>query len=260
MGVPHYRGKHVDRDSLFIPPLNGVQLDKNSKYPLRPKCAIMVFSGELLDDIVKNNIKGLKKLDFFWYKAYGLTKYKNKICVVGGFGVGAPTATIVLEELIASGVKYIIAIGTAGFLSQNKESLRIAVCARAIRDEGTSHHYIAPSKYAYPSKEINNALMRSLNDHNMEFSVGTSWTIDAPYRETRKEISKYSREGVLTAEMEASALFAVGKYRKVKVGAAFVSSDFLREDQHVGFWGNKQLREMLHSLFIVAVDSLKQYV
>jgi purine-nucleoside phosphorylase len=65
--------------------------------------------------------------------------------------------------------------------------------------------------------------------NNINFSEGTTWTIDAPYRETTKEINKYKKEGIATVEMEAAALFAVTRYRKLKSAAIFSISDVLGE-------------------------------
>ena len=68
-----------------------------------------------------------------------------------------------------------------------------------------------------------------LERNNLEFFTASTWTIDAPYRETKKEVVHYKKLGIATVEMEASALFAVASVRKVKVAAAFVVSDILGE-------------------------------
>ena len=91
------------------------------------------------------------------------------------------------------------------------------VCEKAIRDEGTSHHYLKPSKYAYASKDMTQKIKNSLDKFKQKYFVGTSWTIDAPYRETVAEATQYQKEGVATVEMEASALFAVSQYRNVEL-------------------------------------------
>ena len=105
------------------------------------------------------------------------------------------------------------------------------VCEKAIRDEGTSHHYLKHSKYAYASKGMTNKIIISLEKLNQKYFIGTSWTIDAPYRETVAEAKQYQEEGVATVEMEASALFAVAQYRNVELGAIFTISDSLAELQ-----------------------------
>lgn len=147
---------------------------------------------------------------------------------IGQYGIGAPRAVTSLEMLIAWGVRDFISIGTAGAISPDLKIGDLVGCDRAIRDEGTSHHYLPTGRYSYPT------------DHGRfakNFArIGTTWTLDAFFRHTREEIAAYQREGVLTVEMEASALFAVAQMRGVQLGAAFVISDLLYgEDWHPQF-------------------------
>lgn len=128
-----------------------------------------------------------------------------------------------MEELIALGGKEFLNIGTAGGLK--KEG--IILCEKALRDEGTSYHYIPKGKFAYPDKSLTIRLEKLLKKINIPFMKGATWTIDAPYRETKAEIEKYSKQGIYTVEMEASALFSVAKYRNVKIASVFIVSDLL---------------------------------
>jgi uridine phosphorylase len=130
------------------------------------------------------------------------------------------------------------------------------VCEKAIRDEGTSHHYLKHSKYAYASKEMTNKIKRSLEKFKQKYFVGTSWTIDAPYRETVAEAKQYQKEGVATVEMEASALFAVAQYRNVELGAIFTISDSLAELQWKPKFHLKKTKKGLEILYKIAVDVL----
>jgi uridine phosphorylase len=141
---------------------------------------------------------------------------------IANFGIGAPQVVVHMEMLIAWGVKDFISIGTAGALATDLKVGDLVGCDRAIRDEGTSHHYLPVERYSYPTDQGKFA---------SKFSrVGTTWTLDAFFRHTKEEIAAYQKEGVLTVEMEASALFAVGKFRGVSVGSGFVISDLLHGD------------------------------
>jgi uridine phosphorylase len=102
------------------------------------------------------------------------------------------------------------------------------LCERAIRDEGVSHHYLPPDKYVHPSPELSAELGAALGAL-ADFRRGSTWTIDAPYRETVEELRRYRSEGVLTVEMEAAALAAVAQYRSVEFAAAFTVSDSLAD-------------------------------
>jgi uridine phosphorylase len=150
--------------------------------------------------------------------------------ILGDFGIGAPAAVTQIEELVAFGARRFVAIGTAGGLQPALTAGELVVCDRAIRDEGTSFHYLPASRCAYPDPALTARLRAQLEQAGHRPHLGASWTIDAPYRETREEIRQHQRDGVLTVEMEASALFAVGAYRKVEVAAAFTISDFVAAD------------------------------
>jgi uridine phosphorylase len=158
-----------------------------------------------------------------------LKQTAGRIGICGGFGIGAPAATSILEVCVALGVREFLSIGTAGALQTSSQIGDLIVCSRAIRDEGVSHHYVATEKYAYPSPALTQRLHQSLMEAGVQPTVGTTWTIDTPYRETVEEVRHYQREGVLTVEMEAAALFAVAQLRGVELASAFVISDSLAE-------------------------------
>ncbi|MGK5085366.1 nucleoside phosphorylase [Bdellovibrionota bacterium FG-1] len=164
----------------------------------------------------------------------------GSVGVLGNFGFGAPCITSYFEKLIAFGVKKFISVGWAGTLQKNIQIGDIVVCDKAIRDDGTSHHYIAPSKYAFASPDMTRRLATTLENLKVPFTVGTTWTTDAPYRETLSEAKLYQSEGVATVEMEAAALFAVAEYRKVEAGAMFIVSDSLADlSWHPEFYNEK---------------------
>jgi purine-nucleoside phosphorylase len=202
---------------------------KIGKYPKfkLPKGVIFCYSRRLLEHILKNH--KTTKVEGFYGEFYLLNETKNQIGVLAKFGIGAPVVVTLMEELIAFGVKKFISIGEAGTLQKTLKIRDIVVCNRAIRDEGTSHHYLKHSKYAYASKELTEKVEKVLQRIGQKFIIGASWTIDAPYRETVAEAKQYQKEGVATVEMEASALFAVAKYRNVDIAVIFSISDSLVE-------------------------------
>lgn len=81
---------------------------------------------------------------------------------------------------------------------------------QALRDEGTSYHYLPPGRYAQASLPLLEAVARRLNDAGLQYVHGKSWTTDAPFRETEKLISARRAEGIISVEMEAAALLAMG--------------------------------------------------
>jgi len=255
MAFPNFQDKHHE-DSIFTPKEFVAYRKKRGKYSnfKVPHGIILCYQRNLMEAIVKNH--KVTKVDGLYGEMYLLDETNGKVVIIGNFGIGAPAATAVFEELIALGVKNFISIGFAGNLQKNTKIGDLIVCERAIRDEGISHHYIKSSKYAYASKEITGKIKSVLRKSQQEYAVGTSWTIDAFYRETVAEATKYQKEGVLTVEMEASALFAVAKYRSVQCGAIFIISDSLAELRWQPNFHLKGLYEKLETLYKVAVNVL----
>jgi uridine phosphorylase len=191
-----------------------------------------------------------------WLKGAYLVPCKDSwILVLKVPGFGAPTAVMTLEELIAFGIKTFVNLGAAGGLQQNMNIGDIVICDRAIRDEGTSDHYLPVEKYAFPCPESTENLRAGFERKGIQYIKGASWTTDAPYRETIGELRQYRADGIATVEMEASALLAVGAYRGVSVSAIFAISDILsEEDWNQGYHSAEKL-ESLKQIFEVALEA-----
>ena len=187
---------------------------------------------------------------------YLLDETDQQVAIAGRFGIGAPAAAIILETFIASGIPRFVSIGTAGSLQKSVNIGDIVVCDRAIRDEGTSHHYLEPSVFSYASAELTERAKRSLDKIQTPYTVGTSWTVDAPFRETVAEVTKYQEEGILTVEMEAAALFTVAEYRNVQLAAILTVSDTLADLTWNPQFHHPKTQEGLETLYRVAVDAL----
>jgi uridine phosphorylase len=172
-----------------------------------------------------------RKVGGFYGETYLLRKTDNQVAVVGNFGLGAPVTTVLLEDFAAYGVRKFIALGIAGGLQTGQRQGDIVVAERAIRDEGTSYHYIPPGRTITPPGTLTARIRGFLTAANVIHDAGTSWTTDAPYRETAGEIQQYQAEGVKTVEMEAAALFAVGTYLGLEVATVFVVGDTLANGQ-----------------------------
>lgn len=140
--------------------------------------------------------------------------------------IGAPLVAIAVEELAALGTRTVVGLGTAGAIAAQLAVGDVVVCSAALRDEGTSHHYERDARWAAPNKHVTEHLRAALPGA----AFGPTWTTDAPYRETAEEIAAYQREGVLTVDMEASALFTVGASLGVQTGGVFCVSDVLHGD------------------------------
>jgi uridine phosphorylase len=143
--------------------------------------------------------------------------------------IGAPAVTMVLEELIYLGGKYFILTGGVGILNKDIQRGDIIIPGGAIRDEGTSYHYLPPKVEVKPSACLTDKLKNICTDTGIKFHEGKVWTTDAAYRETPARIKKFRKEGAICVDMEASACFAVSTVRNVYLSAIFYAGDYLDE-------------------------------
>jgi len=137
-------------------------------------------------------------------------------------GIGAPAVVSVLELLVVLGVRRFLSFGTAGGLQADHRPGDTVLTTEAVRDEGTSYHYLAADVPTVTDPELLGRMGAALSAADVPYATGPTWTVDAPYRETRGEVARYRAEGVLTVEMEAAALFAVATVRKVALASLLV--------------------------------------
>ncbi len=165
-------------------------------------------------------------------------------------GVGAPLAAGSLEELIALGCRAFVAAGGAGVLVPELALGHVIVPTAAIRDEGTSYHYLPPSREVAADQDAVAAIIATLVRHKVPYVTGKTWTTDALYRETRTTMARRVAEGCLAVEMEAAACFAVAAFRGVPFGQLLYAGDDLsgeRWDQR-GWDRHASGREVLFRL------------
>ncbi len=132
----------------------------------------------------------------------------NRTVGIVGCAVGAPFAVLVAEELFASGCRFLLSLTSAGQITPSGPTPYFVIIDRALRDEGTSYHYAAPSDYANADAGLVARAAGALKQRNIAAFVGPTWTTDAPFRETEHAIEAARSKGALAVEMEAAALYA----------------------------------------------------
>jgi uridine phosphorylase len=125
--------------------------------------------------------------------------------------VGAPFAVLVAEELFACGCRLLLSVTSAGQIIPAAPPPYFVIVERALRDDGTSYHYIPPSEYAEANPHLVAMAAEALKGANQYVIVGASWTTDAPFRETAEAIEAARSKGVLAVEMEAAALYSFAR-------------------------------------------------
>jgi uridine phosphorylase len=185
---------------------------------------------------------------------YALKRPKDKVGIMTGFGGGSPMTVELAEEFAAMGVRCMILMTWGGLLQPDLKPGDIIVIDRAIRDEGASYHYLPPTKYIDANAELADQLVDVIRGSGGTCTRGTTWTTDAPFRETVEEVRQYQKEGVKTVEMESAGLFTVGQVRNIPTVSVVVGMDNLSEYR----WQVPgRLDDILHSLELVYSSSLE---
>ena len=125
-----------------------------------------------------------------------------------GCAVGAPFAVPIAEELFACNCQLLVSITSAGQITPTGQTPYFVIIDRSLRDEGTSYHYATPSEYGHADPKLVALAVDALKRKGLSVKVGSSWTTDAPFRETAEAIEVARLKGVLAVEMETAALYA----------------------------------------------------
>jgi uridine phosphorylase len=194
-----------------------------------PKLGVSCFSNRIIKKLVE-----VYKLEPI---AYGKnSNFKNPIYKINYKGkdvaifmsfVGAGACIMGYEEIIAMGLEKLVLIGSCGVLDKNIEDTTIIIPTSAIRDEGTSYHYLKASDEVEVNENHVRLIDKVLKEHGYNYINGKTWTTDAPYRETKAKMETRKKQGCICVEMECSAMAAVAKFRNVELLQFFHAADNL---------------------------------
>ena len=212
-----------------------------TKIPDFPKIGISCFSIDLFNRLNKDfklkpiaetgNANGKKYI----YKL----NYKGIDIAVFLAAVGAPACIGDLEDLYEFGLEKLIIFGTCGVLDKNISDLAIIIPTSAVREEGTSYHYQKASREIELNEKYITDFIDVLNEHNVSYTLGKTWTTDAFYRETKDKIKKRKEEGCTVVDMEASAIKAVSNFRGKEVFQFFYAADNLDDTT----WDKRSIKD-----------------
>ncbi|MDD2733710.1 MAG: nucleoside phosphorylase [Desulfuromonadaceae bacterium] len=200
-------------EPVFLPGnmLESARIQKNLPHVVVPDGCLLDFDGELVDFLVAN---GKAKLEPSWpcfhTRLYLWHANGTEYGIIGGT-VGASFAVLVAEELFALGCNALVTISSAGLIAENLQPPLFLLIDKALRDEGTSYHYLPPQRFALASAPLVEVVAHWLTEGGVTFSKGSSWTTDAPFRETSQLIVTRRKEGIIAVEMEAAALLAMAE-------------------------------------------------
>lgn len=192
-----------------------------------PECCIITFFKEVVEKMAKEaNLKVLGYLhsEVLNIPIYEIVSEGKRMCLTMPF-MTAPGAAATIEELHAMGCENFMVCGGAGSLQSELAVGHLIIPESAVRDEGTSYHYLSPSKEVACNEEALKVIEHMLDTLELPYVKGKTWTTDAIYRETKDKIEKRKAEGCITVEMEAAAFFAVSRFLKVKLGQLLYAGD-----------------------------------
>ncbi len=197
-----------------------------------PKRTVLCFFQDVIQDLVAaGTLTELHQLrsEIGSNPVYAMEVGGEMISVVHP-GVGAPLAAGFLEEMVANGTTHVVAVGGAGALVPELVLGHPMVVTEAVRDEGTSFHYLAPSRTVTADPHGVEILTSLLQERAIEHLAAKVWTTDALYRETRTRVERRIGEGCVAVEMEAAAFMAVARFRKISFAQLLYAGDSLAGD------------------------------
>ena len=209
-----------DRDALLDPRVSyALHLDTI------PERVVLCFYSEIIESLPEEAEQvGELVAAHGRHPIWRISRHGHDVAVVHP-GVGAPLAAAFLEEVIALGARSVVACGGCGTVSPVVGPGEIVIPDAAVRDEGTSFHYAAPSREIEADPHGVAVAAAVLRERGVPFHVGKVWTTDAIYRETRRKVRRRRDEGCLVVEMEAAAFFAVARFRGIRFAQLLYGGD-----------------------------------
>jgi len=217
------------------------------------KCLITYFSDVVdqyertykVNQVFKIRTEGIRPCVYFMQAGPN----KKPVYVVP-MPIGAPQAARVIEAMCAVGVKKFMVCGGAGTLDDKVTGSKTLIPTSAVRDEGTSYHYLPPSREVELNPQAEKAIEKVLKREGAEYAKVKTWTTDAIFRETADKVALRKSEGCDVVEMECSAFYAVAKHKKVVLGQILYAGDIVSTDEwdYRDWHGRYSCREKLFEL------------
>jgi purine-nucleoside phosphorylase len=211
--------KHYEEQSVFLPEnlLREARRQKDKRECSVPEICLLDPDGDLANYLLKHrNATENECWACYHSHLYSFTLDGVQIGIIPCI-VGSSYAVLVAEQLFVSGCRFLISITSAGIISQSNTSKRFALITEAIRDEGTSYHYLPPDQRSELVTVMREKLALLASAENCPFFEASSWTTDAPYRETQTTINLRKQQGVVCVEMEAAALYALATVKHYNI-------------------------------------------
>jgi uridine phosphorylase len=210
----------LEEPSAFTPNalMSAVRAERGlASLPVPPVC-VLDFDGDLTDWMVSTGAARPCPSWACFHTSMFSVEMGRGSCGVIARTIGGPYAVLIAEQLAVSGARVVIGLTSAGRVSPSLPIPSFVVATQAIRDEGTSYHYLPPGDRIDAPCGISDILAAELGSLGIPVFQGPVWTTDAPYRETHEQLGRHARSGALAVEMQAASLFAFAAARNFTVG------------------------------------------
>jgi len=182
-----------------------------------PGICVLDPDGDIVEYLRRTGKASINKCWSCYHTRMYEFEHQGTTVGIVGQAVGASFAVLLAEQMFASGCELLISITSAGIILPPAGKNRFILIEQALRDEGTSHHYLPPDEPASIDPDLLDRLQPLQNEQALAVGIGKSWTTDAPYRETQSAIEQVRQRGITAVEMEAAALYAFGQARQKRV-------------------------------------------
>ena len=230
-----FQRTNISEPALFSPCDTTKQIDGF------PEICVSTFSENIIQKFSSlNTTQKIAEL----YTANGVIpvykiRYKDTDIAFYLSRVGAPACVVGFEEIVAMGAKKFVLFGSCGVLDDDNVKDKLIIPISAIRDEGTSYHYLEASDEVFADAEVIERLEACFERCGHPYVKGKTWTTDAIYRETAEVIAERKETGCLCVEMECAAAMAVAKFRDIPFAQFLYGADNLDSDS----WEPRDLTE-----------------
>jgi uridine phosphorylase len=183
-----------------------------------PPLGVLEFDGDLIDKLIaRDEVRRCADWPCFHTDMW-LWPNDEPRCGIVARTIGGPYTVLIAEQMAVCGMRAVVGLASAGRIGRALPLPGIVVADEAVRDEGTSLHYLPAAEMVRADHALAGSLTDAMATVGLPVRQGPVWTTDAPYRETRSQIDRWAARGVLAVEMQAASLFAFGQARGVPTG------------------------------------------
>jgi purine-nucleoside phosphorylase len=211
--------KYYDESSVFLPEnlLREARRQKNKQECDVPAVCLLDPDGDLAEYLIENEQATKSECWACYHSSLYTFELDANIIGIIPCIVGSSYAVLVAEQLFVSGCRLLISVTSAGIINVPDTQKQFSLITSSIRDEGTSYHYLPPGKSSVLNQDLLDSLHTLVNNGDCPYFEGTSWTTDAPYRETPTSIAEMKAQHITCVEMEASALYALAEAKRYDI-------------------------------------------